>query len=126
MQLRPQREARARAPGALAAEDAAAAESVLLQRNEINEQQRPGRAVMVPRMYRTVRGEKAPPAWCAKLLTKLTFAEGNELTGWAERLLFCDCAYVRDACLDPDGVVPAAFTSSTASRSSATGSTSPC
>ena len=69
----------------------------LVHRNEINEQQRPGDLVLLPRKCK-VEG-KETPRWCGKLIRSMA-TEGNLANVKCDGLLFYTGAFIADHSLD--------------------------
>ena len=76
--------------------------TVLVHRNELNEQQRPGQLVLVP--LKQARG--CPPRWNAKLLRNMKSEEDGATINAVEGLLGYTGADIERGNLDPRGLIP--------------------
>lgn len=77
--------------------------SVILHRNEINEQQRPGNLVMVPRE----RGGN--PLWEAKLIRSMSAAAENPAAVNCDGLLLYSGSFLKRGRLDPGPIIDSAL-----------------
>ena len=103
MWVRPVRQATAWTPSA----DEVAA-TVLVHRNELNEQQRPGSMVFVPQKHSLGKGQGEGVRWQAKLLRSMEDKQKGGTTA-VESLLFYTGAFIEEHGLDPAGHIPEAM-----------------
>ena len=101
---RPVRQATAMVADGAGVEDAAKLSKVLVHRNEINEQQRPGSLVLVPLMYSVAKGEDPKPHWGAMLLKQMLATENGRVTS-SKGLLLYSGSYIGEHGLDPHDLI---------------------
>ena len=103
MFLRPTRQATARCPDNV--------EQVLVHRNELNEQQRPGDLILFPQQFLETRGAKAETKWVPKLIREMKLeGDGSDASAVvAHGLLFYTGAYIRKNLLDKKRMIPEAL-----------------
>jgi hypothetical protein len=103
MFVRPTRQATTRSPHE--------AGQVLVHRNELNEQHRPGALVLFPQSFKESKEEKATTRWIPKLIRQLTLSgDGSDASAvMADGLLLYTGAYIRRNQLDVLGVIPTAL-----------------
>ena len=82
-----------------------AALDVLVHRNELNEQQRPGQLVLVPLKQATGGSSR----WSAKLLRNMKCKEDGATITACEGLLFYTGEQINHDDLDPKGIIPMAL-----------------
>ena len=87
------------------AEGGERSETVLVHRNEWNEQQRPGALVLFPQQWTA----STPPVWTPLLIRKLSAVENNDGAVECEGLLCYTGHYIKKHGLDPARRIPAAL-----------------
>ena len=83
--------------------------TVLVHRNELNEQQRPGSLVHVPLKFAKVGGEAARPLWGAKMLRKMVASSEGGLVRECDGLLLYTGDFIGANNLDRGNLLPSAM-----------------
>ena len=89
------RQATAMAPDGAGVEDAEKKFKVLVHRNEMNEQQRPGSCVLVPLSYATSKGGDPKPRWGGALVRGMQATEDGRVLN-SDSLLLYSGSYIEE------------------------------